>query len=706
MRVSGSSRIVGLVAALCVLCVALAVWTLSEARKAALDEGLDRTAGRALMLEYHASLMLAGVEQFLESAAEKVVVTPAGEDFAPTLARFLAEAAARLPQLRRVEILNTEGVAYTGEPSAEAPPPTYATAAFFRSHTADPSSRQLVVEPAPDLRIAGESLQLSRRLDRVDGSFAGVLLAEIDMNYLRELYARLRPVPDDSVALVTTAGRMVLRVPFDPAYVGRDFSHGEMLSRQVPQAAAGTFRTVSPVDGRMRLIGYRTVPGYPLVVFATSAEDRVLAGWRASFVWYALVIAGLLLLVGVSAVHTVREVRQRRAAERTAQEALADLTRQKAMVDAILNALPDGTQLFDPRQRMIGWNDRLFQLLAVDRADVFAATDSTHRFFEILAHRGEYGPGDIEELIRGRLEITRATEPFQYRRRMADGRWLECRGQPIPGLGTLAVYRDITAEIDHEERMRAIQGSLEDARYGAERANRAKSEFLAGMSHELRTPLNAIMGFADVIGRLYFGRHAIERYAEYGRDILDSAKHLLGLIDSLLDLAKIEAGRMELYDEPFDLADCVERGVAMCRPIAAAKGVDLDIAGLPPVSVQGDEQKVLQCVINVVSNAIKFTPADGRVVTSAELRPERLAIVVADTGIGIAPEDLPQVFEPFRQVDSALARKEKGTGLGMPLTKRFLELHGGSVEIESAPGRGTIVTMLLPRARMRARAAA
>lgn len=704
MRPFGSVRIVAVVVALCLVCVALAVWTLVQSRHAALTEGERRVEGVALVLEQQADQMLATVEHLLDLTSASVrdhgLTKPHARDLEP----MIASAAERLPQLRAVHFVDEHGRQRRIGAPLEAAHVEVSQKAFFQRHRADPSIELKLVDPEDHHAEGRRRLFMSRRLESALGAFAGVLLVEIDLDYLQQLYDRIQLTAGSSIGLVTMAGRLVVRFPHSEPRFDEDFSG--LLNGRPPAASEGAGSVVSPVDGKVRLVGYRILSRYPLLVYASMPRAEVLAEWRANGFVYLSFAGALLGLVAFLAAQTVREIRQRRAAERSMRRSLVDLQRQKALVDAILAALPDGTQLFDGEQRMIGWNDRLFSILRVDRQDVFAAPDPTHRFFEILARRGEYGPGDIEDLIRSRLEITRTTERFQYIRRLADGRWMECRGQPIPGLGVLAVYRDITAEAEHEARMKAVQSSLEEARLDAERANRAKSEFLAGMSHELRTPLNAILGFSEVIGGLFFGRDAIDRYAEYGRDINSGATHLLALIDSLLDLAKIEAGRMELHEETGDVQDCVDRTLAMCRPVASAKDVDLVLGGIPRIAFRADRQKVVQSLLNVVSNAIKFTPAGGRVTVSAAHRREGLAFIVADTGIGIAEKDIPKVFEAFRQVESGRSMNAKGTGLGMPLTRHLIELHGGTVSLESEVGVGTTVTLTLPADRIVGLAAA
>lgn len=260
----------------------------------------------------------------------------------------------------------------------------------------------------------------------------------------------------------------------------------------------------------------------------------------------------------------------------------------------------------------------------------------------------------------------------------------------------------ITEELAKERiKLRRSNRELALARRRAEDANRAKSVFLANMSHELRTPLNAVLGFSEIIRDRLFGNDA-ERYSEYAADIHRSGAHLLSIVNDILDVTRIEAGKFELREEKVKLSACMEESLLAVEPQAAKERISLTRT-FPDTGaiIIGDKTKLSQIVINLLSNAIKFTPQGGSVDLSA--RPDKdggLIVTVRDTGIGMAKHEIRDAIELFRQVDNSLSRRYEGTGLGLPLAIQLTELHGGTLTIDSTPGRGTTVTVRLPGERI------
>jgi signal transduction histidine kinase len=263
----------------------------------------------------------------------------------------------------------------------------------------------------------------------------------------------------------------------------------------------------------------------------------------------------------------------------------------------------------------------------------------------------------------------------------------------VLSVGMAFRMRDLRAELAAKQ--------IEEARIEAERqqheiASKHKSEFLANMSHELRTPLNAIIGFSEVMTSGMAGS-LTEKQKEFAADIRDSGRHLLGLINDILDLSKIEAGRMELDVARFNVPTAMDNALILVHGRADRHGIHLAQEIAPEVAdYEGDERKFKQIMLNLLTNAVKFTPEGGTVTTSAKRVDGHYVFSVKDTGIGIAREDHEKVFEEFRQVGSDAARKAEGTGLGLTLTRRLVELHGGRIHLESEPGKGSTFTFNLP----------
>jgi two-component system cell cycle sensor histidine kinase PleC len=358
--------------------------------------------------------------------------------------------------------------------------------------------------------------------------------------------------------------------------------------------------------------------------------------------------------------------------------------------------------LWDQRKRLAMWNRsyaRAFNLpanLLRPGAPYDAITAAAKK--EVQSSRQDAADPQIQE-----VELKTGVWLQMVERRTAEG-GLVTVGADITALKrqeealarSQRNLRSMVSQLEMSEgRNRELAKKYEEEKRRAEEASRAKSAFLANMSHELRTPLNAINGFSELMASELFGPLGDRRYAEYSRDILASGQLLLDLINDILDMAKIEAGKITLAPQPLEPLEAVDQAVRLMRRRADEKGLSLVIDEAATQEIEADHRAVKQMLLNLLSNALKFTTQGGVVV---RVRPAEggVTISVVDTGCGIPKEHLPRMGRAFEQVDMALSRKNGGTGLGLALTKSLVEMHGGRLEIDSEEGRGTIVTIFLP----------
>ena len=267
----------------------------------------------------------------------------------------------------------------------------------------------------------------------------------------------------------------------------------------------------------------------------------------------------------------------------------------------------------------------------------------------------------------------------------------------------IADVRHLTGELGKEKAtLVETVTELDAARKSADAANRAKSEFLASVSHELRTPLNAILGFSEIIRDELFGPVGTRQYADYAGDVHRSGQHLLDLINDILDLSKIDAGKVELHEEPVMLDWLIGECVALVRARAVSGRVTLEFEpGAPSTFVFADQRLLKQILLNLLSNAIKFTPEGGSVTTTILRDGAGIGFRVADTGIGMSLAEIEKALSPYGQIDSKISRKHQGTGLGLPISQSLAQLHGGNLIVESTPGTGTTISLRLPLTRAR-----
>lgn len=328
-------------------------------------------------------------------------------------------------------------------------------------------------------------------------------------------------------------------------------------------------------------------------------------------------------------------------------------------------------------------------------------------------------------IVKNRMASTEQNgEAKSMEAQLADGRWLQINQRSTRDGGSVSIGTDITQLKRHQERLkeseRRLMASIGDlsasrstlekqtaelselnAKYLAEKdraeaANKAKSEFLANMSHELRTPLNAIIGFSEILHTGMFGPLGSNKYAEYASDINSSGKHLLGVINDILDMSKIEAGRLHLQSETIDIAPLIEETLRLIAVQAESKSLQLDSRISAGLTVHGDRRAVKQILLNLLSNALKFTETGGRIAVRARRHTGAVTITIEDTGIGIPPSAMKTIGQPFEQVQNQFSKSKGGSGLGLAISRALVSLHGGAMKIRSRPTIGTIVSLRLP----------
>jgi signal transduction histidine kinase len=366
----------------------------------------------------------------------------------------------------------------------------------------------------------------------------------------------------------------------------------------------------------------------------------------------------------------------------------ARLKRRNALLQTTLENIDEGLSVFDRRGRLAACNRRFSGLLDLPEPPIGTPLVDIVKRQAVDGDFGDFEPG--EQTAR-RLDRFFKEVPVTKERVTQAGRTLQIRRRAMPDGAVLTVYSDIT-EIRESER------KILRARSQAESANRSKSEFLANMSHELRTPLNAIIGFSEIISNELFGPLDNPRYLEYIKDILASSLHLLSIINDVLDMSKIEAGKFELAKAPVTLQAVIADVVRMMRERAHNRGISLVLAVVSDdVVVWADERALLQILLNLVSNAIKFSDDGGTVAIRLTAERGGFAVIeIEDHGIGMTEDEQQRALQPFGQARPVITREYGGTGLGLPISDGLVEAHGGTLTISSALGSGTIVRVTLP----------
>jgi signal transduction histidine kinase len=630
---------------------------------------------------------LLGVERMLDALLPQ---TPLDS---PVVKQVLNQFDDQTLVLRDILILDTNGHLLNKAGWSMVSERDYSDQPFFTAHQSGDLPSLFIGRPQRSRATGGWSVMMSRPLMRHD-DVVGVIAAEVPISVFTDFYSSVVANSGINVDLLRDDGTLVATEPHDEELIGRKLSDAPVI---LAAAGAHRFGVIgnSPADAaRPQLTSYAHIAERPLILIASRNRSDILDQWRGecvssvvAFVLFALT-AGCLTWMMVYAVD-----RQQKATAklRTSEERLQ---RQSDLLQSTLENMGEGLSVFDSSGRLVAWNAKFIELLDLP----MRLTTKTHLrdILTIQSRRGDFGPADPAIDVPARLARFFIEVPMVRERVTRTGRALQIRRRAMPNGAVVSLYSDITER-------KAADSKMSQAWAQADLANRAKTDFLANMSHELRTPLNAIIGFSEILSNEHLGALKNARYLEYAQDIHASGQHLLSIINDVLDMSKIEAGKLDIHEEEISVEALFASSVRMVRERAHKQSIEIAChVADPDHIILGDERAMKQCLLNLLSNAIKFSDPDSTITIGASIAADgQTVLTVADEGIGMTEEELERALQPFGQAHTSTTRAYGGTGLGLPITKGLIEAHGGSMSITSAPGEGTRVTITLPAERTR-----
>ncbi|MEI6986268.1 MAG: ATP-binding protein [Rhodospirillaceae bacterium] len=687
-------------------------WWLYQGRLSREKETETATKNLCEVLEESISGFISKVDAIIFAASDYITEEKSngGIDKA-ALNAYLERYASLIPTEVGFRVSNAQGITEYGMQQQSPPPQADVSDREHFMRVRDDLQAGLTVSAPVFGRDSGKWLLiLSRRINNKDGSFGGEVRASVGVDYFFQKFSTLDVGSHGVISLRNSELALITRFP---KYQGVTINVGDKSVSQTKRDLIKTGRRVatyySPAgpDGIARTVTYRRISNYPLYIIVGQAIEDYMSDWHADVVKVSGLVA-VLWLVTFAAVWLEycgwrNRVSAAEALEHNTAEYTAAITRAKDEVDAIrqnLNAIlsaageaiigfdRDGrvTFLNPATTRMAGWE-----------ADDLIGKDQHSTLHSVKADGTPYPDEDCPILGVMLDRIPRHITNEVFCRRDGSVFPVEYTATPIDNdgivTGAVTVFRDITERIEQE-------CALKLAWKAAEAANLAKSRFLANMSHEFRTPLHTIMGFSEVLMDMHHAMISDQRLIEYAGDIHSSASHLLSVVNDVLDIAKIEAGRIEIERTKISICRIIQGVIRLFSEAAHKVNVTLDAAKISDdVELWADERAVKQILFNLISNAIKFSRKGGTVTIETMAAHDGFDVSVSDTGIGIPADQIDRIFLPFEQIDNRYSRSENGTGLGLSVVRGLVDLHGGRLSIHSVVGSGTVISIHFPNVR-------
>ena len=821
-RLPLTARVWGLVFFICAALILLEGSRIWNARERALQDSATDAVNLAQSIGQHAQDTITLADATLVGTVERLETEGTGPVQLARLDTLLATQVAQLPVLKGLFVYEETGAWIANSVSAGGGALNNGDREYMTYHRLHPDRGPHVGPPVISRSSGVWIIPVSRRFNHPDGSFAGVVLATVDMAYFQRFYDTFNIGQNGAIGLTLRDGTMLVRRPAMPATIGQNFSGSTLFHDYLPKAASGVFTVTSSLDGITRLNAYRALDTYPLVASAALSEDEILGAWWLDAREHAAGVVLVCIVLIWLGFRLVRQIRRIAEAERDAAAAgahyrlLADHStdliirvgpgwhpiyvspaaeamlgyRPEELLDRQAGELihPDDRALVADHVRQVAagtaepvctfrlrckdgrdiWVEAAYWLVGAPRADDryiefvaalrdiskrkeaeaqlrdaieaindgFILWDAQHRFVlcntrfralfafstELLTpgtpmarFQAEWagraaGREDFGDDLAVAAEIFTICGEGAVEWHIGEGIWVFGSNRPTALGGLVGIFTDITERKQRElelteihERLESQAGALAEladdlsvARDEAERANRLKSEFLAMMSHEIRTPMNGIIG----MNGLLLGTPLRSDQRRFADSVRLSAQSLLTILNDILDVSKLEAGKVDLEAVEFDLEAVVEDAVELLSTRVQEKGLEIAsyVAPAARQKLVGDPTRLRQILLNLLSNAVKFTDR-GAVGITVEAEPMedrlQLRIAVEDTGIGVKDEDKPKLFRKFEQADGSITRRFGGTGLGLNISKQLVELMGGAIGVTDRSGGGSIFTVAL-----------